>query len=52
MYMTVEAQQLPPGQPVENKPEEALPEPKVGHAFEFEDHSGGTSLEEAEVEGS
>lgn len=50
--MTVEAQRLPLGQPVENKPEEALPEPKVGHAFDFEGHSGGTSLVEAAVEDS
>lgn len=47
--MTGGAQQPPLGQPVRNMPDEALPEPKVGHAFDFEDHSGGTSLE---VEGS
>lgn len=45
LYMTVRAQRLPLGQPAENKLEEALPEPKVGHAFEFEDRWGETSLE-------
>lgn len=50
--MTVGAQRLALGQPVENRLEEALPEPKVGHAFDFVEHSGGISLGEVGVEGS